>query len=281
LILSDRTIKAAEAVMTRVITLTTDFGTRDAYVGAMKGVIYSLAPRALVVDITHEIQPGNVEGAAFVLESFHTYFPGGTIHLVVVDPGVGSSRRALAVESDRRIYVGPDNGVFEPVFRSEAGFICYELTDSKFHLETISHTFHGRDIFAPVAAHLATGARPESLGPQVHDPVRLVKERRETAGRGYLTARVVHADRFGNLVTDITARELAALGAENSALEVSICGVKIEGISDYYVQAPPGELLALIGSTGRLEIAACGRSAAEILGPESVNAALTITKFRG
>jgi hypothetical protein len=157
LILSHSLKKAVKTGIGRIITLTTDFGTQDGYVGVMKGVICSVAPKARIVEITHEIEPGNVAQASFVLESFHTFYPEGTVNLVVVDPGVGSERRALALESAGRFYIGPDNGVFEPVLGSAAGFRCYELTERKFHLKDISRTFHGRDIFAPAAALLSGG----------------------------------------------------------------------------------------------------------------------------
>jgi S-adenosylmethionine hydrolase len=270
--------KAGKTGSGRIITLTTDFGTQDGYVGVMKGVICSVAPEARIVDITHEIEPGNVAQASFVLESFHTFYPEGTVNLVVVDPGVGSERRALALESAGRFYIGPDNGVFEPVLGSAAGFRCYELNERKFHLKDISRTFHGRDIFAPAAARLSGGLPLERLGKPVRDPVRqAVRARAEFKG-GCLYGRVVHVDRFGNLITSITARDLDLLGSEKSELNVHLCGVEIKGIAEYYSQVGRGCLLALVGSTGRLEIAASLSSAAVILGPEAANAELTVNK---
>jgi hypothetical protein len=270
--------KAVKTGSGQIITLTTDFGTQDGYVGVMKGVICSVAPEARIVDITHEIEPGNVAQASFVLESFHTFYPEGTVNLVVVDPGVGSDRRALALESAGRFYIGPDNGVFEPVLGPASEFRCYELTERKFHLKDISWTFHGRDIFAPSAARLSGGFPLEKLGKPVRDPVRQAVGARAEFKNGCLYGRVVHVDRFGNLITSITARDLDLLGSERSELTVYLCGVKIKGIAEYYSQVERGRLLALVGSTERLEIAASLASAAVILGPEAANAGVTVFK---
>jgi S-adenosyl-L-methionine hydrolase (adenosine-forming) len=265
--------------MSVAITLTTDFCTRDGYVGAMKGVIRSIAPGAVLDDITHRITPGRVDEAALVLENFHEFYPPGTIHLVVVDPAVGSSRRALAVASAGRFYVGPDNGVFEVVFRLKDQFTCYELTNEKYHRTPVSRTFHGRDIFAPAAAHLASGLNPEKLGGIIHDPVRLELSSPETDETGTMLAgHVVHVDRFGNLVSDLREQDLECFSADKSRINVSCCGVEIPGVSDYYAQVEKGDFVALIGSSGRLEIAMRDGSAAEKLGEKTSNAILIIRK---
>ncbi len=267
--------------MSRTITLTTDFGTGDGYVGAMKGVIRSLAPGVTLEDITHDITPGRVDEAAFVLENFHACYPPGTVHLVVVDPEVGSSRRALAVASAGRFYVGPDNGVFEIAFSTDEYFTCYELTNETYHRKPVSRTFHGRDIFAPAAAHLAVGLSPEKLGGPINDPVRLESPAAAAAAQpdeGQLTGHVVHVDRFGNLVTDIRERDLKFISPDKSRIRVSCCGVEIEGVSDFYAQAESGKLLALIGSSGRLEVALREGSAAEKLGKPGCGAVITIRK---
>ncbi|MEA2064044.1 MAG: SAM-dependent chlorinase/fluorinase [Gemmatimonadota bacterium] len=265
-----------------LITLTTDFGTRDGYVGAMKGVIHTIAPGAAVEDITHGIPPGDVAGAALALETFHTFYPPGTVHMVVVDPEVGSSRKAMAVRSGGRFYVGPDNGVLEAAFDADEHCACRELTGEKYRLEPVSPTFHGRDIFAPAAAHLAAGLRLEELGPELGRPVRLEAGHAvaHSPAGGTITGRVVHIDRFGNLVTDIRQEDLGALGTEKSRARISCCGREILGIVDYYAQGGQGELVALIGSNGRLEVALRGGSAAGILGPESSGAVITISKQR-
>lgn len=265
--------------MSRVITLITDFGSKEGYVGAMKGVILSIAPEVRIVDITHEIPFGRVSKASLVLESIQQYYPAGTVHLVVVDPGVGSRRKALAVESAERFYVGPDNGVLEPAYVADKSPDCYELSDTQFHLKPVSLTFHGRDVFAPAAAYLARGVKLEKLGKRVQSPVRLGSSRKKIISDERLVGRVIYADRFGNLITDITARDLELLGRDKSCLAVSICGKRIDGVSDYYSQADEGDLIALVGSTGRLEVAIAMDSAFDHLGPLAEDAEVTISKI--
>ncbi len=265
--------------MSGVITLITDFGTKEGYVGAMKGVILSIAPEVQIVDITHDIPFGLVSKASLVLESIQRYYPAGTVHLVVVDPGVGSRRRAVAVESAGQFFVGPDNGVLEPAYRADKIFNCFELSDPKYHLQPVSFTFHGRDIFAPAAAYLARGVKLEKLGKQVQNPVRLASGRKKIISNERLIGRVIYADRFGNLITDITAQELELLSRDKSRLGVSICGKRIEGISDYYSQGAQGKLIALVGSTGRLEVASTMDSAFDHLGPLAEDAEVTIFKI--
>jgi len=265
--------------MSVTITITTDFGTGDGYVGAMKGVIRSIAPGVILEDITHQITPGSVDEAAFVLENFHACFPAGTVHLVVVDPGVGSSRRPLAAVSGGRYYVGPDNGVFEIAFAADENFSCYELINQDYRRKPVSRTFHGRDIFAPAAAYLAAGLSPDKLGRPVDNPVRLkAASAPARTGDASLSGQVVHVDRFGNLVTDIRERDLELVSQDKSSIRVSCCGVEIRGVSDYYAQAEKGKLLAVIGSSGRLEIALREGSAAENLGKSASSASITISK---
>lgn len=261
-----------------VITLITDFGNLDGYVGAMKGAILSIAPQARIVDITHEIPHGRVSKASFVLESILPFYPEGTVHLVVVDPGVGSRRRPLAVGSGGMYFVGPDNGVLEPAYRADEDFICHELKEKRYRLETVSTTFHGRDLFAPAAAHLAAGVGISGLGPPVGQPVRATPGRRKIISGERIVGRVMHADRFGNLITDITARELEILGKQRDRLKVCVCGREIDGVSDYYSQGADDELLALVGSTGRLEIAINLASALDRLGPVSEDAEVTVSR---
>lgn len=265
--------------MSGVITLITDFGTKEGYVGAMKGVILSIAPEVQIVDITHDIPFGRVSKASLVLESIQRYYPAETVHLVVVDPGVGSRRRAVAVESAGQFFVGPDNGVLEPAYRADKIFNCFELSDPEYHLKPVSFTFHGRDIFAPAAAYLARGVKLEKLGKQVQNPVRLASGRKKIISNERLVGRVIYADRFGNLITDIIAQELELLSRDKSRLGVSICGKRIEGIYDYYSQGTEGELIALVGSTGRLEVASTMDSAFDHLGPLPEDAEVTIFKI--
>jgi len=264
--------------MDRVITLITDFGTTDGYVGAIKGVILGIAPQARLVDVSHAIDHGRLRQASFVLESILPFYPAGTIHLVVVDPGVGSSRRPIVVASGGALLVGPDNGAFEPVYGRGDDFRCWEIAEKKYQLAEVSRSFHGRDIFAPAAAYLALGIEPQMFGPPVEDPVRQTGARKKIISHDGIVGSVIHADHFGNLITDITAQEIGMLAASRRKLAVSLCGKTIQGVSEYYAQAKKGKLLALIGSTGRLEVAANLDSALETLGGSALDAEVTITK---
>lgn len=247
--------------MGTIITLCTDFGTRDGYVAAMKGVILSLAPGAQLIDITHEVTPQAVREAAFVLASAYGYFPPGTVHLVVVDPGVGSDRRLLAVRAGHYYFVAPDNGVLSLVLRAQAAFEAIALTRQIFWREEVSHTFHGRDVLAPVAAHLANGAPLSALGEPLRELVQLPWPAPERRGRTII-GHVLHIDRFGSLVTDIPAAMLSA----RADWRVAAGRVRAAGILPTYASVGRGEPLALIGSHGYLEVAVREGSAAELAG---------------
>ncbi len=254
----------------RVVTLLTDFGTRDAFVGIMKGVMLGINPRATFVDLTHDIDAQDVVAAALVLRSAVPYFPRGTVHLVVVDPGVGSARRALAIATKQATLVGPDNGVLLPAARllglERAHAIDIERpATARILRRPISHTFHGRDVFAPVAAHLSAGLALRSLGPPAGDLVEpALPECR--AGEREITGAVVHVDRFGNLITNIAASDLARLRRFSpDDLSVSIAGMQIRGLVPAYAAVAEGEVLAIVGSWGQLEIAVRGGSAAQRL----------------
>ncbi|HEV7990532.1 MAG TPA: SAM-dependent chlorinase/fluorinase [Gemmatimonadaceae bacterium] len=237
--------------MTPFVTLLTDFGTADGYVGEVKGVLASLAPHVTVVDIAHDVAPHDVEGARLALARYWRRFPEGTVHLVVVDPGVGGARAALAMESEGRILVGPDNGVLSPALL-HAGARCVSLTIPT----SAAPTFHGRDVFAPAAAHLALGAALESLGVPLATP--LIRRTPEATRRddGGVQGEVITVDRFGNAVTNL----LALRGGE----------VEIDGLAlivrRTYADAAPGEPTALVGSSGLVEIAVRDGSAATLLG---------------
>jgi S-adenosyl-L-methionine hydrolase (adenosine-forming) len=243
-----------------IITLTTDFGLADGYVGIMKGVILGIARDVHLVDLSHEVPPQDVWEAIYLLAGATPYFPVGTIHLAVVDPGVGSARRALVVRTDRALYVGPDNGLFTRPL-AEPGAQAWELNRPEFWLSHVSRTFHGRDVFAPVVAHLANGAPPVEMGRLIADPVRLSVAGPNRAPDGALRGHVVHVDRFGNLITDVPAAWLAGAG-----WRCRIAGETIWGISDTYADVPPGALLMLFGSAGTLEIAERHGNAARLLG---------------
>jgi hypothetical protein len=248
----------------RVVTLSSDFGTADGYVGAMKGVILSGAAGARVVDITHEIRPGDVRGGALALEASAPFFPAGTIHLVVVDPGVGTRRRAIAVETADAIFVGPDNGVLSLAAKGPRRVYVLDRTDR--HRVTVSPTFHGRDVFAPIVAQLADGARLRDLATAASGMTDLELPAPSVAPRE-VSGQVIHCDCFGNLVTNITMSELRALTAAVGAGHCTVfVGRRSAGrILRTYGDGERGALLALVGSSGRLEIAVREDSAARRL----------------
>jgi len=241
-----------------IITLTTDFGTKDHYVGAMKGVILGINPDVSVIDITHEVGKYNVTEAALKLSNFYSYFPQGTVHVVVVDPGVGGSRKPLVLESDGYYFIGPDNGVFSLLFRRDKEARAFEISNPDYMLENVSGTFHGREIFAPASAHISLGARPEDMGTAVSDPVELDYPEPELSG-GEIRGRVIYADSFGNLVTNIPSL-LIAPGSK-----VYVGRFTIYRISNTYADVREGELVALAGSSGLLEISVNQGSASEVI----------------
>ncbi len=243
-----------------IITLTTDFGLSDSYVAAMKGVILGLAPQATVIDITHQIAAQNVREAAYVLHTALPYFPPGTVHVVVVDPGVGSARRPMAAQTGDCYLVGPDNGVFTYVLTTGQPPACVHLNKPAFWLPRVSRTFHGRDIFSPVAAHLALGAPLSGLGDPFDDPVLFEVRQPRRQPDGSLSGEVIHVDRFGNLVSNIPGEWLAG-----RSWSVRIAGRQVTGPSLAYAEAAPGQLLALVSSDATLEVAVRDGSAAERL----------------
>lgn len=252
--------RAARSSAVPVITFTSDFGLRDPYVAEMKAVILGLTRAVHLVDITHEVDAHDVTEAALVLEAAVPYFPRGSIHVAVVDPGVGTARRGLVVEASGHVFVGPDNGIFT-AFLAAPGWRAFDLRAAPLRRPTVSATFHGRDVFAPAAAHLALGVPPARFGPLVSDPVTLALAEARPA-RGGLAGVVVQVDRFGNLVTSIRADKLAALGAE---LEIRIAGRRLPFVRTYG-DLQPGRAGALLGSQGRLEVAVREGSAAARLG---------------
>lgn len=258
-----------------VITLTTDFGTSDPYVGIMKGVILGINPEAAIVDISHEVGPQSIPEGAFVIGTSHRYFPRETVHVVVVDPGVGTSRDALLVTTPTSTFLAPDNGVLSYVIeagfavepeivdgshiRMPPGYEAYRLTNSDFWLQPVSSTFHGRDIFAPAAAHLTLGVPPRQLGQEVSDVQWLPHGRVRQEG-DILEGEVVHVDRFGNLISNIPADLLL----QPRSVEIEVKGRRIQGLSRSYAEG--GELLAIVGSHGNLEMSVKNGNAAHSLG---------------
>jgi S-adenosyl-L-methionine hydrolase (adenosine-forming) len=250
---------------TAFITLTTDFGLKDGFVGAMKGVLWSIYPQAQLADISHEIGPQNILEGALVLFRAYSYFPAGTVHLAVVDPGVGTDRRAIAARLGDHYFVGPDNGLFTPVLevveKQGGRFEFVHLTNPKYWLPHVSRTFHGRDIFAPAAAHLARGVPLQELGEVIHDPLRLSLPKPEEIEHGW-RAHILGIDHFGNLATDLPASAVSAVGN----VVFSLRGREVRGLVQSFGQRPPGELVALENSAGFIELAVVNGSAASTLG---------------
>lgn len=257
----------------KIITLTTDFGQADGYVGAMKGVILGLAPAARLVDLSHEVAPQDIRQAAHILRQAAPYFPAGTIHLAVVDPGVGSARRPLLVATAQAMFVGPDNGLFTCAL-DQPDARAYVLDRPAAWLPQVSRTFHGRDIFAPVAARLALGATPTELGTPIHDAVRLAQAAPQRLGNDRIEGSVVYVDRFGNLISDVPAAWLA-----DGAWACEIAGRDLGALVASYAEAAPGALLALVSSGGTVEVAVRNGSAARALGL-GVGATLTLRRIQ-
>ena len=251
----------------RIITLTTDFGTSDAYVGTMKGVILGINPSVRVVDLTHTIPPQDIHEAAFTIHSAYRYFPKGTVHTVVVDPGVGSDRQAIVCEIDGAFFVCPDNGVLGYLLQdidssTEHRMNVVAIQNPAYWLPEVSNTFHGRDIFAPVAAHLSRGVPLADIGPPVKNLVQLPIPIPEVS-RNMITGQIVKIDRFGNAITNISE---GAVAGEASGYEINVQGTRLTRLNRAYAESAVGEPLAIIGSSGLLEIAVSGGSAEKQLG---------------
>jgi S-adenosylmethionine hydrolase len=247
-----------------IITLTTDFGQSDGYVGTMKGVILSICPEASLVDISHEIQPQAIRQGAYLLSAAAPYFPAGTIHLVVVDPGVGSERRPIVVRAERGFYVAPDNGVLGLALEQDPPLQVIHLTEARFQRPQVSATFHGRDIFAPAAAHLARGAEPGEMGATLSsaDIVRLSAPSPQRLVDGSWQGQVLHIDRFGNLISDLR------LGTPSPEMSVRAGQHHVGRVHRTFSDVAPGETVAYVGSSGHLEIAVREGNAALALGME-------------
>lgn len=249
-----------------IITLTTDFGLVNEYVGAMKGVILTICPTAAIIDISHQIGPQDIAGGAFTLDRAWHYFPDGTVHLAVVDPGVGTTRRILAVEAQGHRFLAPDNGLLSAVLNGGGVSAIHEVTNGRLFLARCSSTFHGRDIFAPMAAHLAGGLTLDTVGPEVDlascltlPPARLEISQSAVVGE------IIHVDHFGNLCTSITAEALSRLHGPLDQLLVEIGTTAICGISTSYLPGGDAPIIALFDSHDQLEIAVPNGSAATLL----------------
>jgi S-adenosylmethionine hydrolase len=245
--------------MSRIITLTSDFGLTDEYVGVMKGVILGRAPEATIIDLSHAIGRQNISQAAFLVTSAYRFFPAKTIHLVIVDPGVGGDRRLILLRADGHIFLAPDNGVLGLLLEPELFQAAYELQCEQYYLEPVSTTFHGRDILGPVAAQLAKGLDPAAVGPAIERQSIKILARAEVKidkSQSTVTGEIIGIDHFGNLQTNISASSLYTLyGKAQSAVMITIKGKTIKGIQGAYVHRDPGEVLSIVDSRGFLEIA--------------------------
>jgi len=247
----------------RLITFTTDFGLSDHFVGVMKGVVAGIAPAARVIDISHDVAPYNVTEAAFVIAEAWPYFPKRTIHVVVVDPGVGSARRPILAEAGGHFFVAPDNGVLSMVF-DVAPHKVRVISNPKLMRRDVSRTFHGRDVFAPAAAHLAKAAQPAAFGKLIHDYVRAGITRPARLGPASWRGTILKVDRFGNLITNFADSEFA--GIATRPFEMRAGAQRIHRLALAYADTPVGDLFVIVGSSGYLEIAANQTSAASLLG---------------
>ena len=266
----------------RLITLLTDFGTQDYFVAAMKGVILSRNWNARIVDITHDIPPQDIHAGAFNLLSTYKDFPPGTIHLGVVDPGVGSARRAIIVTCAGRLFVGPDNGLFSWICERERKWRAFAVTNESFFRQPISNTFHGRDVFAPVAAALSLGSEPQDFGSELTDIVRLESLEPIEVDDRAIQGRIIHIDRFGNCVTNLTSQVLRSRNAP-TAWRMVLNGQEINSFHPFFAEAAAREIFCTSGSAGFLEISIRNSSAAKALnvqrGDALVFKATTLTEI--
>ncbi len=238
-----------------VITLLTDFGQQDAFVGIMKGVMLRLCPSARLVDLSHETEPFDILGGSFLLRSAMPYVPAGTIHLAVVDPGVGGPRRPILAQIDDQFFVVPDNGLLSYPMSAGRIHTVRHVTAEQYFLHPVSATFHGRDIFAPIAAHLALGILPEQFGPEIHDAIRLPVPLARQDSDGTVHGQVIRIDHFGNCITNITRRDLDAfMSGERPPIEALLNGQPVGPLVEFFEEAGAGGEAGIIGSTGCLEL---------------------------
>lgn len=250
-----------------IVTLTTDFGLNDHFVGTMKGVILGIAPDAEIVDICHTVQAFDILDGALALAHAYSYFPVGTVHLVVVDPGVGSARRPIVASSEEHNFVAPDNGVLSLIYAREERMSVRHITSDHYFFQPLSNTFHGRDIFAPIAAYLAKGVAYEKFGDEITDFVRFNAPKPKAVDAKTLRGVVLRVDRFGNLITNFTPQDVPALfQSEPVPFKIVIGKREITTLKSHFAEGEAGEVFAILGSMGYLEIAANRGSAAQLLG---------------
>ena len=249
-----------------IITLTTDFGLNDHFVGAMKGVILNIVPEAAIVDINHSVQAFDVLDGALTISQAYSYFPTGTVHVVVVDPGVGSARRPIIASSDGYHFVAPDNGVLSLVYAREERIHVRHITSDHYFLQPVSNTFHARDIFAPVAAYLAKQVDSHKFGEEIEDYVKFSAPKPKAVNENQMRGVVLRVDRFGNLITNITPQDAPMLFEDSPApFKIVIGKREITDIRKSYSEGAPGKVFGILGSMGFLEIAANRGAAAQLL----------------
>jgi S-adenosylmethionine hydrolase len=254
-----------------IVTLTSDFGLTDSYVSVLKGVILGIAPETRLIDTTHSIRPQNIHQAAYIVDTFYRHFPPGSIHLVVVDPGAGSGARAIALETPEAFFLAPDNGVLTFVWLDALArwgaeqCTVVRLTDRRYWLSHVSNTFHGRDILAPVAGHILRGASVAELGERLLALSEATLEQPGLGRNGELVGRIIHVDHFGNCITNIAIQHIEAI-APFEQLRFKVIDQHIPGLRRTYAESAAGTLLALVGSSGRIEIAVSHGHAAQTLG---------------
>lgn len=250
-----------------IVTLTTDFGTNDHFVGTMKGVILGIVPDAEIVDISHAVQPFDVLDGALTIAQAYSYFPTGTVHVVVVDPGVGTARRPIIASSEQHHFVAPDNGVLSLIYAREERMHVRYVSQQHYFLQPICNTFHGRDVFAPVAAYLAKRVDGEKFGEIVTDFVRFNAPKPKPVDNRTMRGVVLKVDRFGNLITNLTPQDVPMLFQENKpAFKITIGKREITDIKSTYSEGEPGEVFGILGSMGYLEISTNRGSAAQVVG---------------
>jgi S-adenosyl-L-methionine hydrolase (adenosine-forming) len=247
-----------------IITLTTDFGTNDSLVGAMKGVILNINPAARIVDINHHVAPYDILDGALAIANAYRYFPPRTIHVVVIDPGVGTERRPILVSGEKQYFIAPDNGVLSMIFERETCTVRH-VTAEHYFMRPLSPTFHGRDVFAPVAAWLTKAWQTEAFGEAIADFVRFTTPKAKPAGQA-VTGVVLHVDVFGNLMTNLTAKDVPAIAAATGTIRLAVNGKEVRRIVRTFGDGTPGEPIAVFGSAGYLEIAVNRGNASRTLG---------------
>ena len=249
---------------TRIITLTTDFGASDHFVGTMRGVILGVNPEAKIVDLCNAVNSFDVLDGAMTIAQAYRYFPADTIHMVIVDPGVGSARRPLLVTTTNHYFIAPDNGVLSLVLEQEERISVRHITAEHYFLQPVSQTFHGRDVFAPCAGWMSKGVDPDKFGEEITDYVRFTLPKPKPVAERTLKGAVLKVDKFGNLITNFTAENAPAVFASGATVKITVGQANVSGIRDNYSQGQPGELFGVLNSMGYLEIA-CNRAAASNL----------------